>query len=54
MLPASKVPGQIWVLHTQESNANYPLQGDADFASMFDMRMTFELDAHVPVTYADR
>ncbi|MEM9282458.1 MAG: hypothetical protein AAGA96_11575 [Verrucomicrobiota bacterium] len=42
---------QIWVAETYESDLNYPRQRDPVFMEPFDLKMSYHLDADVPVPY---
>jgi len=47
-------PLQEWVLLSQESESNYPLQAAPPFRALFNRTMTFHRSADVTITYADR
>ena len=44
-------PGQRWVAWSMESEIHYPQMADPEFMAAFDLRMTYQLDSDVPVTY---
>lgn len=44
-------PGQRWVALSMECESHYPQMADAAFMAAFDLRMTYQLDSDVPVTY---
>ena len=46
-----KLPGQLWIAWTQESDENYPYQRDPEWMSRFDFRMTYQSDADVFLPY---
>jgi len=43
--------GQRWVAWSMESEIHYPQLADSEFMAAFDLRMTYQLDSDVPVTY---
>ena len=50
-LPSPKPPGQIWVAWSLECDANYPVLRDPSFMRLFDLTMTYRLDADVLDAY---
>ncbi|HEY9777015.1 MAG TPA: glycosyltransferase family 10 [Planktothrix sp.] len=46
-----KAPGQLWVGMSMESDANYPLQSNPKFMSIFDLTFTYKSDADVRGLY---
>ncbi|MFN4140948.1 glycosyltransferase family 10 domain-containing protein [Aestuariivirga sp.] len=44
-------PGQVWILVSQESSANYPDQFEPSFASLFDGEMSHRQTADVWIPY---
>jgi hypothetical protein len=44
-------PGQRWVAWSMECTNHYPQMADAAFMAAFDLRMTYQLDSDVPITY---
>jgi hypothetical protein len=46
-----KLPGQLWVAWTMESDVNYSYQRDPGFLRQFDLQMTYRSTADVPLTY---
>ncbi len=46
-----KLPGQLGVAWTIESDVNHPYQHDPKFMRRFDLTMTYHHDSHVPLMY---
>jgi hypothetical protein len=44
-------PGQRWVAWSMECDTHYPQMADVGFMAAFNLRMTYQLDSDVPVTY---
>jgi hypothetical protein len=49
-----KMPGQPWVMVSMEAYANYPLLTGAKKWGIFELTMTHQLDADIPIPYAGR
>ena len=49
-LPA-KLPGQLWVAWSEESEENHPLVRHPRFVNRFDLTMTYRRTADIPVFY---
>jgi Glycosyltransferase family 10 (fucosyltransferase) C-term/Fucosyltransferase, N-terminal len=47
----TKLPGQIWVALSLESEVNYPSLSNLEFMRRFDLTMTYRLDSDIPVPY---
>ena len=48
-----KIPGQIWVAWSLESEAHYPQLCDPEFMKQFDLTMTYHRDADIVSSYFD-
>lgn len=52
-IPFRKMPDQIWVAWSMESDSNYPQLADAGFMSQFDLTMTYREDSDVVARYCE-
>jgi len=50
-IPKHKKQGQPWILMSMESEVNYPLLKNKAFLDLFDILMTYRLDADIPTLY---